>query len=90
MMCKSKSLTGDELKRRADELGVPRLDNASPTLQNERISEINLQNRVMEAERHIREHRLWVVAVVSMLISLVSVSAAWWAVLHPALGTGCR
>lgn len=40
-----------------------------------------LQRRVMEAERHIREHRLWLVAIISAAVSLVSAIAAWLAVI---------
>lgn len=76
MIWKRKLLTGEELKKRADELGVYSL-NVSPSLLSERVSDVELQRRVMEAERHVREHRLWIVAALSMVISVISAITAW-------------
>jgi hypothetical protein len=71
-------LTGEALRARAEKLGVRMV-----------LDEYENQRRVMEAERHIREHRLWIVAVVSMLISVISTATAWWVVLHPAPKIDC-
>ena len=85
-------LTGHELVERAMELGVYiyRDDANVPIGTNPVmapiVSEIEIQRRVMEAERHLREHRLWVVAVVSAVIAFISVIAAWSAVFV----TSCR
>ena len=79
----AKLLQGDALEARACELGVsiegdPRSQSTSGAAP--RTSDHELQRRVLEAERHIRENRLWIIAVISALASLVSAVAAWVAV----------
>lgn len=80
-------LTGHELVERAKQLGVCiyRDDANVPIGQSSImapvVSEFEIQRRVMEAERHLREHRLWIVAVISAAIALVSAIAAWAAVI---------
>ena len=45
------------------------------------VSEFEIQNRVMQAEKHIREHRIWVIALISSITALISAVAAWAAVI---------
>lgn len=76
--------TGEELERRCQKLGVditgePRTHSASGSRQ--RASDFELQRRLIEAERSAREHKLWVVALVSAVASVVSAFAAWFAVM---------
>jgi len=78
-------LEGDALKRRAAELGV---SIASGEIMNVGgqgsvsipAHEHEIQRRVLEAERHLREHRLWIVALISAVASVVSAVAAWVAI----------
>lgn len=44
------------------------------------MSEPELQRRVLDAERSLREARLWIIALVSAIASVVSAIAAWTAV----------
>jgi hypothetical protein len=71
-------LKGDELRARAEELGVSmgRLYDSDG-----HISEPELQRRVLEAERANRESRLWLIALISAIASVVSAIAACVAVL---------
>lgn len=39
--------------------------------------EYEIQRRVIEAERHLREHRLWLIALLSAIASVLSAIAAW-------------
>lgn len=68
--------TGEALEQRAGELGVSFHSLATQAGNDHSI----LQQRVIEAERAIRESRLWIVALVSAIASLVSALAAWTAV----------
>ena len=91
MTWKRKLLTGDALYKRVRELNVSEETDSFAHSdvygrQVMPVTEYELQRRVMEAEQHSREHRLWIVAVVSMIISVLSAAAAWWAVLHQAGG----
>ena len=72
-------LTGDKLRDRAKELGVD--------VQGERIVQSSsgrrefaddheLQRRVIEAERSMRESRIWLLAVISATASVLSAFAA--------------
>ena len=85
-------LTGHELVERAKDLGISIYrDDANVPIGTNPImapvvSEFEIQRRVMDAERHLREHRLWVVAVVSAVIAFISAIAAWSAVFV----TSCR
>jgi hypothetical protein len=76
-------LQGDELEREATKLGVgitgePITQSASG--RKKRAPDYELQNRVIEAKRSIREHRLWVLALISAIASVISAIAAWVAV----------
>lgn len=76
-------LTGEALETRARELGVdiegdPRTHSSSGRAP--RASDYELQRRVLEAERGIRESRLWILAVVSAIASVLSAAAAMIAV----------
>lgn len=81
-----KLLVGDELRKRAEQLGVAMETDQSVVVPGHGnvsliAEDYELQRRVLEAERHIREHRLWLVAVISAIASLVSAVAAWLAVI---------
>ena len=76
-------LTGAALESRARELGVdiegdPRTHSSSGRAP--RASDCELQRRVLEAERGIRESRLWILAVISAIASVLSAVAAMIAV----------
>lgn len=45
------------------------------------LSEPELDRRIIEAERARREARLWIIAVISAIASVVSAVAAWMAVI---------
>lgn len=76
-----KLLTGEELRKRAKELGVSEDETYRDGPGNIWISrDSELQRRVMEAERHGRDGRLWVIALVSAIASALSAVAAWIAV----------
>ena len=79
-----KLLQGDELERRAKEFGVDIQGDAilqSTSSRHARADDAELQRRVLEAERGIRESRLWVFAVLSAIASVISAVAAWVAAL---------
>lgn len=80
----AKLLQGEELEKRAIELGVdiqgpPRTQSTSG--RSPRADDNELQKRVLEAERGIREKRLWLIAVISAIASVVSAVTALVAVL---------
>lgn len=74
---------GEKLTARAKELGIDitgdartqSISGAAP-----RASDHELQRRVIEAERAQRESKLWMLALVSGIASVVSAVAAWVAV----------
>jgi cytoskeletal protein RodZ len=76
-MSKPKLLKGEELKRHAEELGVS-MSQLYDTKGH--MDEPELQRRVLEAERSVREGRLWWIALISAVIALLSAAAAWMAV----------
>lgn len=76
-------LQGDRLEQRARELGVDisgDLRVQSSTGRAPRAPDYELQRRVAEAERGVRESRLWIVALISALASVASAIAALIAV----------
>jgi len=83
-------LQGQELRDRARELGIsleglPAQLTEDPYGRTGSIDHLNdpeIQRRLMEAERRIREGRLWFLAVISAVASVVSAAAAWYAVVH--------
>lgn len=84
-MKRKKLLTGDALRVRAEELGVITSGDGLVTIHGQgtvvlSASEYELQRRVPEAERHLREHRLWLVAMISAVASGISALAAWFAI----------
>lgn len=75
----AKLLVGDELEKRAKELGVD--TEGGPITQSvsghhKRADDAELQRRVIEAERSIRESKLWIIAVISAVASVFSAIAA--------------
>lgn len=81
----SKLLQGEELERRARELGVDIQGDAitqSASGRHRRADDAELQRRVLDAERSIRESRLWLLALLSAIASIVSAIAAWAAVMR--------
>jgi hypothetical protein len=63
----------EELDTLMEEMGVP-------VVQGENVAD--KQRRYIDASRHLRESRTWVLAALSALASVVSAFAAWWAVLR--------
>lgn len=74
-----KLLTGDRLKAECERLGVNVMTRITQSSTTCNAPEDELQRRLIEAKRSIREGRLWIVAVISMIISMVSAAAAWCA-----------
>jgi len=74
---------GEELEKRCREFGVditgePRSQSTSGT--RPRAPDSELQRRLIEAERSARESKLWLVALLSAVASVISAIAAWVAV----------
>jgi hypothetical protein len=46
-----------------------------------RVSDPELQRRVIEAERSIRESKLWLIAMISAIASVLNAAAVWVAAL---------
>jgi hypothetical protein len=70
----------DDLMARAKELNIPTnsgvykpRDESWAELQ---ISEFELHRRIQEEERHRREHKLWMLAVFSAVVSVISAAVA--------------
>ena len=79
----AKILNGEELIKRAEELGID--ISGSPITQSvsgrhKQADEHEIQRRVIEAERSIRESRLWWLAVLSAIASIISAITALVAV----------
>lgn len=73
----ARMLQGQDLLDRAEELGVSRRELSGGNVYD---GEPELQRRVIEAERHKRESRIWWIALVSAVASVISAAAAWTAV----------
>ena len=74
-----KLLEGEALERRARELGVDVEGDpitSSVSGRQRRAPDAELQRRVLDAERAIRESRLWMLALASAIASLLSAAAA--------------
>ena len=74
-----KLLQGEELEKRCIEVGVniegsPRTQSSSGS--SPRASDFELQRRLLEAERSVRESRLWLLALVSAVASVLSAAVA--------------
>lgn len=77
--------TGEELRKRAVQLGVAIETNQSVVIPDSGnipliAEDYEIQRRVLDAERHLREQRLWLVAAISAIASVVSAFAAWLAI----------
>lgn len=76
--------TRDDLLKRAEELGLPTNSGVykprAEAWTELETTEYELHKRIREEERHRREHRLWIVAVVAAMFAFLSALAAWWAV----------
>ena len=75
----TKLLQGEDLEKRCIELGVniegpPRIQSSSGS--SPRASDFELQHRLFEAERSVRESRLWLLALVSSVASVLSAAVA--------------
>lgn len=80
-----RALQGEALEARARELGVDiegELRTQSSSGRSPRTPDYELQRRVLEAERAGRESKLWILAVVSAVASVLSAAAALIAVLR--------
>ncbi|MBN4055281.1 hypothetical protein JYU12_00905 [bacterium AH-315-K03] len=75
----NKLLQGDELERKAIDLGIdiqgPAITQSSSGRQR-RADDSDLQRRVIEAERSKRESKLWMVALISSVASVISAVTA--------------
>ena len=80
-----KLLEGATLEKRAQELGVDIQGDyitQSVSGRHKRAHDSELQRRVIEVERSIRENRLWWIALISALASVISASTAIIMVLY--------
>lgn len=71
----------DDLIARCKQLGVP-INSGLFKPNSEPWTEIQIENyelhrRIREEERHRREHRLWIVAVISAVIAVLAAIASW-------------
>jgi hypothetical protein len=78
-----KLLEGEALEQRARELGVD--IQGGPITQSvsgrhRRADDAELQRRVIETERALRESRLWLLAFISAIASVISAVAAFVAI----------
>jgi len=87
-MRERKALQGRELWDRARTLGISfgalpfkTLPGADPN-PDEYDNAYEIQRRIMEFERHQRDHRVAIVAIISSVASMVSAMAAWYAVVR--------
>jgi len=72
-------LQGDDLEKRARKLGVDVEGDArtqSSSGRAPRAPDYELQRRVSEAERSVRDSRLWILALISAVASVLSAAAA--------------
>jgi hypothetical protein len=71
-------LSGDALKKRAEELNVDMTGEPiyASISGRRKIEEAELQKRVIEAERSLREKNLWRLALISAIASVISTSVA--------------
>ena len=79
-----KLLEGDALEQRARELGCDMQGGPitqSVSGRHKRADDAELQRRVIEAERSIRESRIWILAVLSAVASVSSAITAIIAVM---------
>ena len=78
-----KLLKGDKLKQRAEGLGIECSGleiRQCDSCENALVYEFELQRKVIEAERSIREHKLWIFAFISAIASALSAAAAFIAI----------
>lgn len=75
----------DELMKEAKKLNIPISSGVyKPKTEawNElEITDYEIQRRIREEQRHRRENRLWIVAVISAFIAVLSMIGTWWAVI---------
>jgi len=81
----SKLLQGGQLEERAIELGID--IQGSPITQSasgrqRKADDHELQRRVIEAERNQRESKLWLIALISSIASVISAATAIIAVIY--------
>jgi ferric-dicitrate binding protein FerR (iron transport regulator) len=71
----------DDLIKRANALGIPTnsgvYKSAHDAWNELAIDDYELHRRIREEERHRREHRLWIVAVIAALAAVASAIGAW-------------
>ena len=74
----------DDLKNKAEKLGIPTNSGVykprTEAWTELAITDYELHRRIREGERHRREHRLWIIAIISAAISLLAALATWWPV----------
>ena len=66
---------GKALEKRCRELGIECSGleiRENDSGENWKVYEFELQRKVIETERSIREHRLWIIALISAIASVVS------------------
>lgn len=84
--------TGENLRKRAEELGIvitiddPNEPSGVYSMFRPVASEAELQRRVIEAERHIQAQRMWIIAVIAAVASVISALAAWCAIFLKIIG----
>jgi len=70
---------GADLWKKCDELGI--ICHYTSEKGDKTVPDLELQNKIIEMEKHIREEKLWIVALVSAIASVASAITALIAVL---------
>ena len=74
--------TGDALKKKAQEYGIPLLTRVGLNTQQQAVrSDDELQHDIREHERSVRDSKTWIIALTSAIAAVLSAIAALIAVL---------
>lgn len=79
-----KLLTGEKLDNAVKRLGVSTVGDpiTQSRMGNHKADESTLQKRVMDAENHIRQNKLWWLAVFSALAAVISAASTVISVIY--------
>lgn len=70
-------MQGDRLLQEAEKLGVDITEKRMGSVSTVKASDAVLQHRVMRAKEHLRQNKLFMVAIISAVAAIVSAIAAW-------------
>jgi len=75
----------EDLLKEAESLGIPTnsglYKSKSDSVAELQITRWELHRRIKEEQRHRREHRIWIVALVASAAAVLSAMASWAAVI---------